>query len=103
MYRAPLGRRRAIAQKAAPVVARAQSRHAVRLGPTAVFIVVVLALAAGLLSLVIPGTLLERDAGRFAVAVIFAASYIALAIGRIPGLAIDRAGVALVGASLMVA
>jgi Na+/H+ antiporter NhaD/arsenite permease-like protein len=34
---------------------------------------------------------------------IFAASYLALAIGRIPGLSIDRAGVALVGASLMVA
>jgi Na+/H+ antiporter NhaD/arsenite permease-like protein len=34
---------------------------------------------------------------------IFAASYIALAIGRVPGLAIDRAGIALVGASLMVA
>ena len=34
---------------------------------------------------------------------IFAASYLALAIGRVPGLAIDRAGIALVGASLMVA
>ena len=33
----------------------------------------------------------------------FAASYVALAFGRVPGLAIDRAGVALVGASLMVA
>jgi Na+/H+ antiporter NhaD/arsenite permease-like protein len=47
--------------------------------------------------------LFERDAGRFAAAVIFAASLIALAVGRVPGLAIDRAGVALVGASLMVA
>ena len=34
---------------------------------------------------------------------IFIASYLALAIGRIPGLSIDRAGVALVGAGLMVA
>ena len=34
---------------------------------------------------------------------IFAASYLALALGRVPGLAIDRAGIALVGASLMVA
>ena len=33
---------------------------------------------------------------------IVAASYLALAIGRVPGLAIDRAGVALVGACLMV-
>ena len=38
-----------------------------------------------------------------AAAVIFAASYIALAVGEIPGLSIDRAGVALVGAALMVA
>ncbi len=35
--------------------------------------------------------------------VIFAASYAALAAGRIPGLAIDRAGIALVGACLMIA
>jgi Na+/H+ antiporter NhaD/arsenite permease-like protein len=34
---------------------------------------------------------------------IFVGSYLALAIGRIPGLSIDRAGIALVGAGLMVA
>src|ERR1700678_3272088 len=34
---------------------------------------------------------------------IFLASYLALAIGKVPGLSIDRAGVALVGACLMVA
>ncbi len=34
---------------------------------------------------------------------IFIGSYLALAIGKVPGLAIDRAGVALVGACLMVA
>jgi hypothetical protein len=67
-----------------------------------VLIVVLLAVVAGLLLLVVPGTLFERDVGRLA-AVIFAASYVALAIGRVPGLAIDRAGVALVGASLIVA
>jgi Na+/H+ antiporter NhaD/arsenite permease-like protein len=78
-------------------------RRTVRLGPAAVLIVVLLAVAAGLLPLVVPGTLFERDAGRLAAAMIFAASYVALAIGRVPGLAIDRAGVALVGASLMVA
>ena len=39
----------------------------------------------------------------FAAAAIFLASYLALALGKIPGLTIDRAGVALVGASLMVA
>jgi Na+/H+ antiporter NhaD/arsenite permease-like protein len=64
---------------------------------------VLLAVMTGLLSLVVPGTLFERDAGRLAAAVTFAASYVALAVGRVPGLAIDRAGVALVGASLMVA
>lgn len=40
---------------------------------------------------------------RVAVGAIFVASYIALAVGKVPGLAIDRAGVALVGACLMVA
>jgi Na+/H+ antiporter NhaD/arsenite permease-like protein len=40
---------------------------------------------------------------QIAAGVIFATSYVALAIGGIPGMAIDRAGVALVGASLMVA
>jgi Na+/H+ antiporter NhaD/arsenite permease-like protein len=84
-------------------VASTRSRRGVRFGPAAVLIVVLLAVAAGLLPLVIPDTLFERDAGRLAAAVIFAASYVALAIGRVPGLAIDRAGVALVGASLTVA
>src|SRR5271163_3201266 len=65
--------------------------------------IVLLALVGGLGPSVLPGTLVERDARRVAAAAIFAASYIALAIGRVPGLAIDRAGVALVGASLMVA
>src|SRR6266550_2433881 len=65
--------------------------------------IVLLALAGGLSSFLIPGTLFERDAGGVAAGAVFAASYLALAIGRIPGLAIDRAGVALVGACLMVA
>jgi di/tricarboxylate transporter len=67
------------------------------------FAVVLLALAGGLVAKLMPGTLFERDAARVAAATIFVASYVALAIGRVPGLAIDRAGVALVGASLMVA
>jgi Na+/H+ antiporter NhaD/arsenite permease-like protein len=45
----------------------------------------------------------DGTAGRIAAAGIFAASYLALAIGRIPGLSIDRAGIALVGGCLMVA
>jgi Na+/H+ antiporter NhaD/arsenite permease-like protein len=42
-------------------------------------------------------------ARRAAAAAIFIASYAALAVGKVPGLAIDRAGVALAGACLMVA
>src|SRR6201996_8376704 len=40
---------------------------------------------------------------QIAAGAIFTASYLALAIGKVPGLSIDRAGVALVGACLMVA
>jgi Na+/H+ antiporter NhaD/arsenite permease-like protein len=43
------------------------------------------------------------DAARFAAIAVFAATYVALALGRLPGLRIDRAGIALVGASLMLA
>src|SRR3984893_1965467 len=65
--------------------------------------IVLLALAGGLAPSLLPGTLVGRDARWVAAATIFAASYLALAVGRVPGLAIDRAGVALVGACLMVA
>ncbi len=58
-----------------------------------VTLVVAVALAATLLP----------EGVRIAAAVIFVASYTALAIGRIPGLRIDRAGIALAGAGLMVA
>jgi Na+/H+ antiporter NhaD/arsenite permease-like protein len=74
-----------------------------RLGIVLTVAIILLALAGGLAPTLLPGTLFERDAGRVATAVIFAAGYAALAVGRVPGLAIDRAGVALVGASLMVA
>jgi Na+/H+ antiporter NhaD/arsenite permease-like protein len=43
------------------------------------------------------------DSRSVAAGVIFVGSYLALAIGRIPGLNIDGAGIALVGAGLMVA
>jgi Na+/H+ antiporter NhaD/arsenite permease-like protein len=67
-------------------------------------------IAVGLLLLLALGTaalpwiLPEQDeaARHLAAIVIFAASYLALAIGKVPGLSIDRAGVALVGACLMV-
>jgi Na+/H+ antiporter NhaD/arsenite permease-like protein len=66
--------------------------------------VVVVAIATAL----VPGLLATSDRfgneGRsVAAGVIFVGSYLALAIGRIPGLSIDRAGIALVGAGLMVA
>ncbi|HKS87860.1 MAG TPA: anion transporter [Stellaceae bacterium] len=43
------------------------------------------------------------ETANLAAAAIFAATYVALALGRLPGLRIDRAGIALVGASLMLA
>jgi Na+/H+ antiporter NhaD/arsenite permease-like protein len=73
-------------------------------GITLVVLVIVIALIAA----VIPGLLpafprVNADTTKVAAAVIFAASYLAIAIGKVPGLSIDRAGVALVGAGLMVA
>src|SRR5579872_7558472 len=68
---------------------------------TAVALLLMLALGAAALPWIMPSE--DVAAHRIAAAVIFAASYLALAIGKVPGLAIDRAGVALVGACLMVA
>jgi Na+/H+ antiporter NhaD/arsenite permease-like protein len=69
----------------------------------AVAIVLAIAATAALAPRLVPNTLAGRDATTLAAAVVFAASYLALAVGKIPFLAIDRAGVALVGACLMVA
>jgi Na+/H+ antiporter NhaD/arsenite permease-like protein len=68
-----------------------------------VFVIIIALIAA-----ITPGFLpasprVDEDTRKVAAAVIFAASYLALAIGKVPGLNIDRAGVALVGAGLMVA
>lgn len=46
---------------------------------------------------------IHRRAPELAAIVIFTATYLVVAVGRIPGLHLDRAGAALVGASLMVA
>jgi Na+/H+ antiporter NhaD/arsenite permease-like protein len=73
---------------------------------TLVALLVLLALGAALTPLLAPaqdGTAARLMASRIAAAGIFAASYLALAIGRVPGLSIDRAGIALVGGCLMVA
>jgi hypothetical protein len=67
-------------------------------------LVVVIAMAAALVPSLLPaGDHIAWEGRSVAAAVIFAGSYLALAIGRIPGLSIDRAGIALVGAGLMVA
>jgi Na+/H+ antiporter NhaD/arsenite permease-like protein len=47
--------------------------------------------------------IVDRESRSIAASAVFAGSYFALAIGRIPGLSIDRAGIALVGGGLMVA
>ncbi len=70
-------------------------------GLTGVGLLLLLAAGAATLPWIMPA---EDAAGRrFAAIGIFTASYLALAIGKVPGLSIDRAGVALVGACLMVA
>ena len=78
-------------------------RRLATLGVVSAITIVLVALVGGLAPSLLPGTLVERDARWVATAAIFAASYVALAIGKVPGLSIDRAGVALVGACLMVA
>lgn len=70
-------------------------------GLTAVGLLLLLALAAALFPWIMPSQ--DSAARNVAALSIFVGSYLALAIGKVPGLAIDRAGVALVGACLMVA
>jgi Na+/H+ antiporter NhaD/arsenite permease-like protein len=81
-----------------------RSRWLVALSVLLVGVVVAIAIAAALLPTLLPAE--DRIGGEsrdVAAGIIFAGSYLALAIGRIPGLSIDRAGIALVGAGLMVA
>src|SRR5437899_3001602 len=78
-------------------------RRLARLGVVCAVTIVLLALAGGIASSLLPGTLVGQDTRWAAAAAVFAASYLTLAVVRVPGLAIDRAGVALVGACLMVA
>src|SRR5580700_1170507 len=67
-------------------------------------LVVAIAIAAALAPTLLPtGDQMGGESRSVAAGVIFVGSYLALAIGRIPGLSIDRAGIALVGAGLMVA
>src|SRR5258708_28808766 len=69
-----------------------------------VVLVVVVVIAAALGPALLPtGDRIGIEGRSVAAGVVFVGSYLALAIGRIPGLSIDRAGIALVGAGLMVA
>ena len=77
-----------------------RERRAIMVSIGAVGAVIVLSLAAAIAPLIRPA--FGREAVKTAAAAIFGASYLALAIGKVPGLSIDRAGVALVGACLMV-
>ena len=76
--------------------------HVERLAIGLVGGIVALALLAALATFVSPGSVLGSDTVKLAAGAIFAGAYLALAIGKIPGLGVDRAGVALVGACLMV-
>src|SRR5580658_5244711 len=81
-----------------------RNRRLVALSVLLVALVVAIALAAALAPSLLPaGDRIGSEGRSVAAGVIFVGSYIALAIGRIPGLSIDRAGIALVGAGLMVA
>jgi Na+/H+ antiporter NhaD/arsenite permease-like protein len=80
-----------------------QSHWLVVLSVVLVAFVVVTAIAAALAPLLLPaGDPIGVGGPRVAAGIIFAGSYLALAVGRIPGLSIDRAGIALVAAGLMV-
>jgi Na+/H+ antiporter NhaD/arsenite permease-like protein len=81
-----------------------RSRWLVASSVLLVGLVVAIAIAAALVPVLLPPEDRIGGEGRdVAAGIIFAGSYLALAIGRIPGLSIDRAGIALVGAGLMVA
>jgi hypothetical protein len=81
-----------------------RSRWPVALSVLLVGIVVVIAIASAMTPALLPfNDQIGFNGRRVAAGVIFVGSYLALAIGRIPGLSIDRAGIALVGAGLMVA
>src|ERR1700675_3500423 len=81
-----------------------RSRWPVALSVLLVGLVVVIAITAALAPTLLPaGDRIGMNGRSVAAGVIFVGSYLALAIGRIPGLSIDRAGIALVGAGLMVA
>ncbi|MDR3470811.1 MAG: anion transporter [Devosia sp.] len=73
------------------------------LGATLVVAVIVVSVIAAVAPSLLPANQgADEETRKIAALAIFVASYLALAIGKVPGLMIDRAGVALVGACLMV-
>jgi Na+/H+ antiporter NhaD/arsenite permease-like protein len=95
---------RTAAREGAGVARRRWRRAVTAVSLCLVGIVVLIAAAAAVAPDLMPNEDgLLRHGRPLAAAVIFVGSYVALAIGRIPGLRIDRAGIALVGAGLMVA
>ena len=82
----------------------AGSRWHISLSRALVGAVVLIAIGAAVVQTLLPSDFRLGMEGRAIAAIaIFVGSYLALAVGRIPGLSIDRAGIALVGAGLMVA
>ncbi len=99
--RSEAARRLAEARQESEALA-ARVSHVERLAIAILGTIIALALLAALATFASPGSVLGSDTVKLAAGAIFAGAYLALAIGKIPGLRIDRAGVALVGACLMV-
>jgi Na+/H+ antiporter NhaD/arsenite permease-like protein len=72
-------------------------------GALVALVIIVSLIAATVPSLLPASQGADDNTRRIAALTIFVTSYLTLAIGKVPGLSIDRAGVALVGACLMVA
>ncbi|MGH7037137.1 MAG: anion transporter [Stellaceae bacterium] len=69
----------------------------------AVFAAAAMMLACDSAAAALPGAAAGFAPRRAAAIVIFAATYLVMAVGKLPGFTLDRAGAALLGASLMVA
>ena len=85
-----------------PATLAAQASRVELLALAILSVIIALALSAAVATLWSPRSVIGGDTVKVAAGAIFAGAYLALAIGKIPGLRVDRAGVALVGASLMV-
>ena len=83
---------------------RGTTHRARSVGAWLTAVIVAISLVAAAATDLLPiGDAHSDESRRLAATLIFVGSYLALAIGRIPPLGIDRAGIALLGAALMVA